>query len=451
LTNTSAGVYQPSSTSSGNSYTASNYNHLASSASSLLALQTGTVSLNQTTMNLALAFASQRQKDADAEVLDLALDELDAGNTAKARQIAQDLLEEDGQDVAAAHILGSAYLAEGDYDQAEKYFARAAMLAPSSERFASDLENVKLLKKSDDEVLEAAARLVADPERQVDGIRLLAHLSDRSPGNARAHMMLGDALMNQGWAGPAVSAYRNALVAAEEADMDVLVGRFRDLAKKAPQAAVTHSLLGQGLQKQGRFADALTELKWAAQIMPTNQSYKQAVGWVLGDMGNEALEEGRAADAIRHYEEAIELDSSADTLKSGLSRAHLEMSKWWQSRGLDDKAFTELSTAKQLLPSADEDLTKDLAQAFHLMGSQYRHAGELDWAISSFKRAYDLDPSNFDYRTNLARTYDAKGTERFDAGEYEQAETQYQLAVDLFPGNENYQARLQAAQDAQEE
>ncbi len=451
MTDTSAGVYQPSSSSSGNSYTANSYNHLASMASSLLVLQTGSVSLTQTTTSVALAFASQRQADADTEALGLAVDALDAGNTAEARQIAQDLLGEDGQNASAAHILGRTYLAEEDYDQAEKYFARAATLAPSSNRFASDLDNVKLLKGSDDEVLEAAARLIGDPERQSDGIRLLAHLSDRSPNNARAHMMLGDALMDQGWAAQAVSSYRNALLAAEGSDLDLLVGRFGDLAEQVPDAAVTHSLLGQGLQKQDRFAEALTELRWAAQIAPTNESHKQAVGWLLGDMGNEALEEGRASDAIRYYEEAVELDGSADTLKSGLSRSHMEMSKWWQSRGLDNKAFIELNTAKQLLPSTDEDLTKDLSQAFHLLGSQYRHAGELDWAISCFKRSYNLDPTNLTYRMNLAQAYDARGTEHFDAGDYEEAEAQYQLAVDLYPGNENYQARLQAAQDAQEE
>jgi tetratricopeptide (TPR) repeat protein len=438
-----------------NTFTNNNYSHLGAFATtstfSAADLLTSQLSASTTAITLAQNAADERYNEERNGVLTSAVGYLDDGNPAEARTIAQGLLDEDGQDAAAAHIIGRSYLDEQDYEAAETYFARASALAPDSTRFSSDLNNTRLLKQSDDKVLEAASRLVRQPERRLEGIRLLSYLADRSPDNADAHMILGDALMDEGWAGASVASYRNALIAADESQLDQLTLRFRELTQEAPDAGVTHSLLGQALQKQGHYDEAMVELKRAAAIAPANMSYHYAVAGVYGDLGHEALEQRKPADAIRYYQEAIARDPTSEGLKSGLARAHLGMAKWWQSRGQDQKASTELNAARRRAPSDDEALNKDIASTFNLFGDRYRHAGDLSWAITSYERAFDLDSENLSYRRDLGMTYDAKGTELFDAGEFEAAESYYQKAVDLYPGSETYQAHLQAAKDAQQE
>ncbi|MBN1345943.1 MAG: tetratricopeptide repeat protein [Phycisphaerae bacterium] len=443
-------MYQPSSTST-NTYQKNNYSHLGGQSYTPVNLQAAGWSMNLTAMSLAASAASQRESDERSEVINSAVEALNAGDNAKARGIAQGMLDENGQDASAAHIIGRTYMEERDYEQAEAYFARAATLAPSSERFASDLVTARLLQESDSDVLDETKRMLRDPSRQIEGIRVLGYLADRSPENGEAHRLLGDALMGQGMAAGAVKSYENALLVGDEITIANLVDRFQEIVDLAPNIGVGHALLGEALQKQGKYDEALVEMQRAAELAPENQTYQKRVASVYGDMGYEAIENRHADDAMRYFEEGAAIDPTSTDLKAGLSRAHLEKSKWWLARGLEDKAFNELSAAKMNAPSNDERLTKDLASAFNTLGDHYRQDGRLDWAISSYRRAHDLDSTSFTYRSKLAQAYDARGTEYFDTADYENAEYNYQQASDLFPGSESYAAHLQSAQDAQPE
>jgi tetratricopeptide (TPR) repeat protein len=173
------------------------------------------------------------------------------------------------------------------------------------------------------------------------------------------------------------------------------------------------------------------------------------LGSIYGDLGHEALDERRTTEAIRYFKEASALDPASKDHKSGLGRAYMDDSRWWLMRGLEDKAFEKLNAAKSYAPLSDEDLTEDLAAAFYDLGRRYDHDDRLDWAISSYKRAYELNDGNLTYRGKLAESYSAKGDEHFAAAEYQDAETQYQLALDLYKGSETYADLVQSAQDAQ--
>ncbi len=403
----------------------------------------------QAAVNQALARAQERQNEEKQAVIDSAVDALDAHKFDEAREIAREMLKEDGQSAVAAHILGRADLAEGDYDAAEKNFSRASMLAPSSSRFASDLNVVRQLKKPEAEAIEHAAKLISQPYQRSEGMRLLAYLAERNPDSDEAHMLLGDALMDEGQLAEAVTSYRNALVASDENTLSQLVERFTGLVEQAPDAGVSHSLLGQALQKQGQYGEALVHLQRAADIAPENRSYHHALAAVQSDMGYEALEAGRSADAIRYFEEAYAIDPSEESYQKGLAEAHLDMAQWWQSRGVNRKAFDELNSAKVYVPEDDDKLAGELSRAFNRLGDRYMADDELDWAISSYKRAHELDTSNLIYRHELSGAYEQRGTGFFDAGDYEMAELDYQAALDLFPSSDRLADLVQAAQDAQ--
>lgn len=403
----------------------------------------------QAALSQALAKAQERQAEEQQAIIDSAVDALDAHDFDKAREIAQDMLKKDGQSAVATHIMGRADLAEGDYAGAEKHFARAAMLAPSSTRFASDLNVVRQLKRPEADALDEAGKLINNPYQRDEGMRLLAYLAERNPDSTEAHMMLGDALMEEGQAAEAVTSYRNALVAADDNTLTALVARFRDMVEQSPDVGVTHSLLGQALQKQGKYDEAMTHLKMAADIAPENTSYHYALASVQADMGFEALDAGKTSDAIRYLEQAYAVEPGNESYQKGLSEAHLEMANWWQSHGVNRKAFDELNSAKTFLPDDDEKLAGKLSRAFNTLGDRYMADDDIDWAISSYKRAHELDTSNLTYRHELSSAYEQRGTSYFDAADYEMAELDYQDALDLFPSSQRLADLVQDAQDAQ--
>jgi tetratricopeptide (TPR) repeat protein len=398
----------------------------------------------------ALAAASSRENETHTTRLTEASDALNQGDLSTAREIAQDLLKKNNQDAAAAHLMGRTYMAEKDYATAERWLSRAASLASGSSRFQSDANNASLLQKSDAEVLAQASQMVGDDTLRQDGIRLLGYLSDRSPDNAEAHLMLADALMDEGWVVPAVTSYENALATSTDDNLVArVVDRLRSLEALAPDIGVTHNLLGHALRKQGNTSEALAELQKAAELSPTNTNYQSDIGLVYGDLGAEALSEGKAQDAIRYYENAVEMNVSSDDLRSGLAQAHTAMSRWWLARGNTDKAFGELSAAKIQLPDGQDDVAAQIARAYNNLGDRYEKQGEWGWALASYRNAHTLDPDKASYRSHFGDAADALGADMFDEGDYEAAESYYQQAVDLFPGNDTYQAHLEAAQNAQ--
>jgi tetratricopeptide (TPR) repeat protein len=166
-------------------------------------------------------------------------------------------------------------------------------------------------------------------------------------------------------------------------------------------------------------------------------------------MAQESLDAGDYRDAIRQFEEALAIDPTNGAIKSGLGRANLAMSNWYLRRGLTDKAFDELIAAKSHVPSDDDSLRTEIGKAFNAMGDRYRHAGEIDWAVTCYKRAFGLDEDDLGYREDLAGGYYAKGKELFDEGDYVGAEWNIQQAVDLFQSRQSYLDLLAAAQDAQ--
>jgi len=186
----------------------------------------------------------------------------------------------------------------------------------------------------------------------------------------------------------------------------------------------------------------------AADIAPANVTYQTDVASVSGDLGAEALTQGRAADAVRHYQDAVALDASSDVLHGGLALAHAAMSQWWLMRGQSSKAFMELTSAKLHLRTGQDASRRQVARNFHNLADRYEKQGNWGWALSCYANAHELDSSNRTYRSDLGAAYDAMGTRLFDEGKYADAEIYYQKAVDLFPGNATYRTHLQAAKDA---
>jgi len=127
-----------------------------------------------------------------ATSLTVAAAKITIGDAAGGRAIAEKLLDANPTDVGAIHVVARSFLADRNYDQAERYFARASGLAPNNATLRGELAAARSLKKDDADAIADARRKLASPAHRADGLRLLSYLSDRSPTNAEVDLALAD-------------------------------------------------------------------------------------------------------------------------------------------------------------------------------------------------------------------------------------------------------------------
>ena len=92
--------------------------------------------------------------------------------------------------------------------------------------------------------------------------------------------------------------------------------------------------------------------------------------------------------AVKHFEQAIELDPGYALAYSGLSDAHILLSsRYYGNRSREDTVARALPAARQAL-----ELNPTLAEAHASLGLVYENKGELEAAEASLRRALQLNP-----------------------------------------------------------
>ncbi len=146
--------------------------------------------------------------------------------------------------------LGNEWIKRGDYPSAVAEFRQAVALNP---RWTENRLNL--------------GRALLTMDRPADAERALAPALAQTPGDWRAHMLVGTARFR-----------RNALAAA--------LAAFQTAARLAPGRPATHRQLGETLEGLGRLDEAAAEYREALRLAP----YDRAARWAL-----EALEARKAA------------------------------------------------------------------------------------------------------------------------------------------------------------
>jgi tetratricopeptide (TPR) repeat protein len=172
-----------------------------------------------------------------------------------------------------------------------------------------------------------------------------------NPKNAKAHAVLGIALVNQ-----------NKL---EEAN-DYLLEAIR----LDPTDYEAHYTLGQALTLQKKFDDAIRQFSTVLQLRP---DYTQAHGY----MGSLLLAKGTLDQAETHLAEALRLDPN-------YADAHYNMGQLMLRRKNLDGAIRYLSKAVQLIPDDAQSHYK-LAEAL----AQQKQPGQ---AVVHYTKAVSIDP-----------------------------------------------------------
>lgn len=119
---------------------------------------------------------------------------------------------------------------------------------------------------------------------------------------------------------PALELARVADAALEEGDIPGAIAAYERSLEIGPDDARVRFNYGVALQRADRHDDALRAFEDALALRD-DETRRDAVLHARDYLGNHAIEEGRFADAVRHYERAVELAPNDEEMQSSLTLA----------------------------------------------------------------------------------------------------------------------------------
>ena len=176
-----------------------------------------------------------------------------------------------------------------------------------------------------------------------------------------------------------------------------------------PNYAAAHNNLGGALFKKGLLDKAAAAYLDAIRLKSGNSNYHYNLGVVLFNKGN-------FDEAITAYREAARLAPNDFKVRHYLGVA-------LGARGLTDEAVRSCSLATRINP-------KDAASYNGLGSVLCDKKRDYDGAITAFRRAIELAPTEASYRHNLSRALTGKGA-------HNEAIETLRLAMRLFPDDAN--------------
>jgi tetratricopeptide (TPR) repeat protein len=406
--------------------------------------------LTPTTRGVTPTARSPEQQKAAEEALKNIFALLDAGKYEDARRSANQLLDEDQTSAAATQALGFVDLAEGKYDQAERLFLRAHALDPAA-GYDNDARNARVLQGEDAGVLQTARQWLTSQAKREEGIRVLITLTERSPDNAEAHFVLGDALLKKGDGDNGLMQFSVAIQHADGSLLTRLEERLAQLAADTPQSAFIRQLLGKTYLRQERFDAAAQILQQAGRLAENSTAYNHDLARAYVGLGRAQLARGDLAAALAQLKLAKELDPTTRDVKRAYAEALLARAEQHAKRHDHAAASTDYSALVDLLAKdGTKELRQRAAQGAYavgraLMNKRIAAGSDITDEVAAFQAAYDLESGNATYRQQLATTRYALGEQQAADGDYNNAAYSYRRAWELYKGNTTYRDKAISA------
>jgi predicted O-linked N-acetylglucosamine transferase (SPINDLY family) len=268
------------------------------------------------------------------ELLQAALVRHQAGASAQAEQIGQEIVAAVPESAEAWHFLGFLAFHTGRLELAEDRLQRALGLNPGSAEAHNTLGGCFLQRGE-------AKRAAACFERAVE----------LCPNFAAAHSNLGRALYAQQEVAPAIASFRRAIALnpaapdwhndlgnalADMAKAEEAAAAFRRAIELRPEFAEAHNNLGNVLWTQGKHAEALKSLRRAIALRPAF-----AEAWA--SLGNVLWKQGELDEAVRSFRQAL-------SLRSDLAPAYSNLANVLKQRGEFEEAMACYRRALELQP-----------------------------------------------------------------------------------------------------
>jgi type IV pilus assembly protein PilF len=160
--------------------------------------------------------------------------------------------------------------------------------------------------------------------------------------------------------------------------------------EKEQQSADIHYNLGVQAQQSGNIQEALSEFQHAVEIDPDNADAQFALGLLLH------LSYNRPAEAIQHYEKALEVRPTFSEARANLATVYLDQKQYDQAIKLYEQVLNDM-----LYP------TPYFAQ--NNLGWAYYQKGDTEKGLENIKAAVTLNPNFCQGFRNLGLIYSAMG------------------------------------------
>ena len=215
------------------------------------------------------------------------------------------------------------------------------------------------------------------------------------PGDAVAHLLLGEALRKKGRPAEARAHFDRALEIEpgnpiahnnlgndllQDGRVDEAITHYRAALAAKPDFAKAHSGLGDALLQGGRLKEAEAEYRASLAEDPSDVGTNANLGTALA-------EEGRGDEAVACFRRALEINPRYYIAQANLGNALLQA-------GRAQEAVVAYAAALELEP--------DSPAAHNNLGYGLLQAGRRDEAIAHFRAALAADPGNDGARRNLA-------------------------------------------------
>ncbi len=371
--------------------------------------------LGNTSRATAAASTSDKER---IEALKQSAALIDSGNSSAGREIAQKLVEKNGNDSTAIRLIAHSYLAEQDYENAERSYARAAALVPDNARFQADVANARALQGTDEEVITEARLKLKSPAHRVHALRLLLYLSNRSPDNIDVYLAMADGFADARKPTQVLGALQEAVKLADEDNVDEVISRAKQLAKDHPTVGMPHNILGRALQKDGQFNEALAEFKWAVDAAPTNLGYTQDLAAAYVARAETKLAANDPISAQSDLNTAQSMYPDATGLSEARARVAAYQAKRDVAAGLYSKSLRSLSTAASKAPN-DPQFKRMVAALYTRVAIYFQDIDGDAQALSAFTKAWELDPNNVAARRNVGVLSHERGLNALSRSDYD--------------------------------
>ena len=262
--------------------------------------------------------------------------------------------------VGAMRVLGDLYSKLGEYEKAERHLERVVSLKPGSRRGWGALARLY-------EQMLGSAPYADDPE-------ILHKLARASLNSGRITRARQAATSAEAMGRPLPSELSERLESAEGA---------RPVAAPRPdrQQARSHYELSRAMRQEGRWSEAIEELKKAIAVGP----YDEGAHYLLGNL---MIEHGRPDETIAYYEETLASDPKPQTSYYFWARALVQ-------KGLLDEAIAKLRVA------LDIDPAHEMSQ--NQWGLVLEKQGRIEEAVEHYQKAVSIHPDFAEAHRNLAR------------------------------------------------
>ncbi|MBC8462644.1 MAG: tetratricopeptide repeat protein [Deltaproteobacteria bacterium] len=241
-------------------------------------------------------------------------------------------------------------------------------------------------------------------------LSVLKEQIERQPKNPKLYYLLGSIYLDKGDYENAKDSFIYCL------ELDLFYGQAGEK-------------LVQAYLKLNRNDDAIQQYERLLKQNPSPETYNSAGGLYY--------KQGNIEQAIRYFEEALEIDRRYLPAKNNLFNIYKGRGAKYLEAGDYDGAISDFTRAMELFPND--------SGVYDLMGASYAGKGDYEKGIEYYEKAVILNPGNTNAKNNLAGAYNNWGVVLVRQQKFQEAIGAYNKALEIMPENDQFKRNLESA------